>query len=663
MVKVSESIPQTSNGLPDIAAWRQQVLAEHPRLDSDLVHAATALVGEKDALGSLELAGLIAELNLDVVSVCAGMLYRELRTGRVSSSQVSQALGPEVEALISSVNALASASLLEMSNSRLQDRQQESQVENIKRMLVGMVDDPRVAVVKLAERVIALRRAKGFSETHRQRVASEAKSIFAPLAARLGIGQLKWELEDLAFRYTDEEVYMKIARSLSGKRAERENQVRAIEDRVRAVLRGQGIDAEVVGRAKHIFSIWRKMQAKSVSFDQVYDVRAIRIIVPRLADCYAALGMIHNTWPYIPAEFDDYVANPKENGYQSIHTAVTMEDGHTLEIQIRTEEMHDEAELGVCAHWSYKGEEEDLPQYAEKMDWLRQVMEWHDELGGSENLSTLLAHRASDDRIYVSTPKGHVLDLPRHSTVLDFAYRVHTDLGHACRGATVNGQTATLDRPLENSDQVEVVIDEEAPGPRRDWMEKGLGFVHTDRARAKIVSYFRSLPDDEKEALGRTLLDQAIKMLELTELTVEQRSKLETEYGVEEGRFFIELGCGQLSLFDVLEGLVARDTSRHQPELPGVASDTLAAAPSEPIDGDASARFEICAANRDGLLHDITQTLQRLGLTLSATTGRVNEAADQAIIRIETRVEGWRGCLQLACHLRLIRGVVEVTRA
>ena len=656
MVKVSESIPVTVSGSPDITAWSQQMFSEHPRLATELMYDVVGMLGTSVSLGTLELAGLIAELNLDVVSVSAGLLYREVRTGRISNEQIRSDISGEVADLIAAVNALASTSLLEMSNSKLQDHEQESQVENIKRMLIAMVDDPRVAVVKLAERVIALRRAKGLSDTHRQRIASEARSVFAPLAARLGIGQLKWELEDLAFRYTHEEVYMQIAHSLSGKRTERERQVRGIEDRVRGILRGQGLEAEVYGRAKHIFSIWRKMQAKSVSFDQVHDVRAIRVIVGRLADCYAALGVIHNTWPYIPAEFDDYVANPKENGYQSIHTAVTMEDGHTLEVQIRTQEMHDEAELGVCAHWSYKGEEEELPQYAEKMEWLRQVMEWHDELGGAENLSTLLRHRASDDRIYVSTPQGHVLDLPRHSTVLDFAYRVHTDIGHTCRGALVNGQTATLDRPLENSDQVEVIVDEDALGPRRDWLEKQLGFVYSDRARAKIVAYFRSLPEAEKEELGRTLLGQALTMLDLASVNEAQQIQIEQSHGLAPGSLYSELGCGHFGLFDLVGTLLARDDSAKQITLPGAVSAT------DSLELPRTVNYRIRAANRDGLLHDITQIVQRLGLTLSATTGRVNDAHDEAQIQIETQVSGWQECLQLACHLRLIRGVIEVGR-
>ncbi|NKB97497.1 MAG: HD domain-containing protein [Pseudomonadales bacterium] len=649
MVKVTQPIPLNDHGRPDVERWVNQLVGVYPKLDSELIRRACQLLETEDVLIALELGSLIAELNLDDVCVVTGLIYREVRTGRVALASLRDIFDDDVCDLVESVHALAATSLLEMSNSKLQDHQQESQVENIKRMMIAMVDDPRVAVLKLAERVVALRRAKAFNDTRRRRIAGEARAVFAPLAARLGIGQLKWELEDLAFRYTDETLYMDIAQRLSGKRADREQQVNFLEDKIRGILRSQGIEAEVVGRAKHIFSIWRKMQSKSVSFDQVYDVSAVRVIVPRLADCYASLGIIHNTWPHIPSEFDDYIANPKENGYQSIHTALTLDDGNTLEVQIRTEEMHAEAELGVCAHWNYKGDAADQAPFAEKMEWLRQVMEWHEELGGTENLSTLLRHRASDDRIYVSTPQGHVLDLPRWSTVLDFAYRVHTDLGHTCRGGLINGQTATLDRQLENSEQVEILTDKAAQGPEREWLEKELGFVRTDRARAKLVTYFRNLPAANKADIGERLLAHAYAALDLVPFGDSQIAELEASRNLAEGTFFEALGAGEISIFDVVEPFIEIGVRGPQPELLGIEGTR-----------QTTRRFSIRAANRDGLLHDITQILQSLSLNLTATSGVVDNGAEEAVISIETHISDWRQCLNLACHLRLIRGVIEV---
>ncbi len=649
MVKVTQPIPVNDLGHPDVDRWASQLVDLYPNLNAEVLRGACQLLDAKDVLRALELGSLIAELNLDDVCVTAGLLYREVRTGRVAISSLQTTFDKDVCDLVGSVHALATTSLLEMSNSKLQDHQQESQVENIKRMLIAMVDDPRVAVLKLAERVVALRRAKTFSESRRQRIAEEARTVFAPLAARLGIGQLKWELEDLAFRYTDETIYMGIAQSLSGKRADREKQVNFLEDKIRGILRGQGINAEVMGRAKHIFSIWRKMQAKSVSFDRVYDVSAVRVIVPRLADCYASLGVVHNTWPHIPSEFDDYIANPKENGYQSIHTALTLDDGNTLEVQIRTEEMHAEAELGVCAHWNYKGEEVEKAPFAQKMEWLRQVLEWHEELGGTENLSTLLRHRASDDRIYVSTPQGHVLDLPRRSTVLDFAYRVHTDLGHACRGALINGQTAALDRRLENSEQIEVLTDTDALGPEREWLEKELGFVRTDRARAKIVTYFRNLPSARKVDVGKRLFEEACAALDVMIVGVEQIAKFEVSQNVEPGSLFEMLGAGEVSIFDLLTPFITTGVVSLQPGLAGIEGSS-----------EIPRRFVIRAENRHGLLHEITQILQSLSLNLTATSGVLDGGADEAVITIETQISEWQQCLKLACHLRLIRGVFEV---
>ena len=483
MVKVTDSLAIDASGQIDIDAWLARLVEQNEavrqapeRLEQvarDLSNRAIDIFPR-----SAELTLVVGALHLDMEGLLAALLYRAVRMQRYSMDEVADSAGEAVADLLREVLALAGTSLLELSDAKLQSSENASQVANIRSMLIAVIDDPRVAVLKVAERVVALRHAKYYGVARRTAIAKEALYVFAPLAARLGIGQLKWELEDLAFRYSDETQYKAIAKQLAGRRQDHEAGVAQIVKQISDLLSAQDIAAEVYGRAKHIYSIWRKMQAKGVDFDEVYDVRAIRIIVRTLGDCYGALSVIHSRWQHVPTEFDDYIANPKENGYRSLHTAVTLEDGLTLEIQIRTQAMHEDAELGVCAHWSYKeGAEQHASVASSKMEWLRQVLEWHEDLAGEENISTLLKHRVSDDRIYVATPKGHVLDLPAGATVLDFAYRVHTDLGHGCRGARVNGISVPLDQTLTTSQQVDIIAGTE-PHPHRLWLEPDLAYIY-----------------------------------------------------------------------------------------------------------------------------------------------------------------------------------------
>ncbi|MEM7080415.1 MAG: HD domain-containing protein, partial [Pseudomonadota bacterium] len=380
MVQIASTPPRTSRGDLDLESWLASLHARHPRIEIERVNACLLwLHAQYDELPmdglqaqSLELADLLAELDMDTDAILAGLFYRTVRQQRLPRSEVRVQLGSGPWELVQAVVGMGATNLLEFSDAAWLEKAQVDQVENVKRMLVAMIDDVRVAVVKLAERTLALRSAKDDAPERRIRMAEEASQIFAPLAGRLGIFQIKWALEDLSLRYLHPEEYQSIASQLQGKRAQRESQVELMVDQVRALLRGSGIEAQVNGRAKNIYSIWRKMRTKDVSFAQVYDVRAVRVVVSRLADCYAALGLLHTTWEHIPREFDDYIANPKENGYQSLHTAVTVADGGALEIQIRTEEMHADAELGVCAHWTYKGDDDEDPRardYRQKMDW------------------------------------------------------------------------------------------------------------------------------------------------------------------------------------------------------------------------------------------------------------------------------------------------------
>src|SRR5690554_6719936 len=393
-------------------------------------------------------------------------------------------------------------------------------------MLVAVVDDVRVALIKLAERTCALRQIKTATSEKRLKVAREVFDIYAPLAHRLGIGHIKWELEDLSFRYLEEDAYKYIARLLAEKRMDRAEYIKRVIQELTLAIKDQGIDgADLQGRAKHIYSIWRKMKRKKIDFSQVYDIRAVRVLVPEVRDCYAVLGIVHSMYKHIPNEFDDYIATPKENGYRSLHTAVITEGGKVLEVQIRTFAMHEEAELGVCAHWRYKGTDRQTSEdsYEQKIAWLRQVLEWHDELGGDSHFQDDL--RAMDqDRIYVFTPDGHVVDLPKTSTPLDFAYRIHTDIGHRCRGAKVNNRIVPLNTHLNTADQVEILTGKRE-APSRDWLSPALGYVNTARARAKVQHWFKLQARDQNIAEGQVLLDREFRRLALLDLDFEALAK------------------------------------------------------------------------------------------------------------------------------------------
>jgi GTP pyrophosphokinase len=384
-------------------------------------------------------------------------------------------------------------------------------------MLVTMVDDVRVALIKLAERTCAIRAVKDAPEKKRYRVAREVFDIYAPLAHRLGIGHIKWELEDLSFRYIEPLQYKQIAQLLDERRLDRQEYIDEVMGQLREQLEEAGIQAEITGRAKHIYSIWRKMRSKNIDFSQVYDVRAVRVLVPLVRDCYTSLGIVHSLWRHIPKEFDDYIANPKENGYRSLHTAVVGPGGKVMEVQIRTQGMHEEAELGVCAHWRYKGT--DTPSssssaYEDKIAWLRQVLEWHEEMGDIGGLAEQLRVDFEPDRIYLFTPDGHVLDVPKGATPLDFAYRVHTEIGHSCRGAKVNGRIVPLSYILQTGEHVEIITGKHS-GPSRDWLNPNLGYVNTSRARAKVQHWFKQQAREQNVLAGKLMLDRELTRLAL----------------------------------------------------------------------------------------------------------------------------------------------------
>jgi GTP pyrophosphokinase len=561
MVKVREDYAISGDGQVDIARWVEQI-GRQTRLDNpEELHracekaASIALQafredrlwtpGANSFLTGLEMAQVLAELHLDQASLVAAVLYRAVREERVGLEEIRKEFGDEVAGLINGVQQMAAISSIHHPLKGNVLGQSEGQLDNVRKMLVTMIDDVRVALIKLAERTCAIRAVKDGPEEKRMRVAREVFDIYAPLAHRLGIGHVKWELEDLSFRYLHASAYKKIAKLLDEKRLDREGYIRRVIETLQTELQASGIKAELSGRAKHIYSIWRKMRRKGIDFSQVYDVRAVRILVPEVRDCYAALGIVHTLWRHIPNEFDDYIANPKENGYQSLHTAVIGPEGKVMEVQIRTHAMHAEAELGVCAHWLYKGTDKNNKStgYDAKINWLRQVLEWQEELGDLSGLADHLKSDVGSDRVYVFTPEGHVVDLPQGATPLDFAYRVHTEIGHACRGARVNSRIVPLTYPLKTGDQV-FVLTSNNPAPSRDWMNPSLGYIQTSRARAKVTHWFKQQDRDRNISDGRAILEDEFKRLSLYDINLEQLAR-KVNYQ-EPDDMFAAIGAGDL---------------------------------------------------------------------------------------------------------------------
>jgi len=415
--------------------------------------------------------------------------------------------------------------MVEILNSLNMDAASSLQVDNVRRMLLAMVDDFRCVIIKLAERIAFLRDAeKNYTEEERVLAAKECANIYAPLANRLGIGQLKWELEDYCFRYLHPEQYRAIAKLLKERRLDREQYIADFVAELSGYLQENISQVEVYGRPKHIYSIWRKMQKKHLEFIDLYDVRAVRIVVQKLQDCYTALGIVHTHFKHLPKEFDDYVANPKPNGYQSIHTVVLGKGGKPIEVQIRTQQMHDDAELGVAAHWKYKeGASAGRSGYEEKIAWLRKLLAWQDDIADSGEVMAELRSQVFDDRVYVFTPKGEVVDLPTGSTPLDFAYAIHSEIGHRCIGAKVGGRIVPFTYQLQMGDQVDIIT-QKNPNPSRDWLNPNLGFTHTAKARAKIHAWFKKQDRDKNIPAGKELLESEINRLGISLKQVEQQA-------------------------------------------------------------------------------------------------------------------------------------------
>ncbi|MEN5090043.1 GTP diphosphokinase [Pseudomonas protegens] len=743
MVQVRAHQPINTDGSINLEAWLDHTVSVDMALDrealkeacefareAELQHIATKNLSAEDVSSfstGLEIAEILADLKLDQDSLVAAVLYRGVREGQIQLPAVSQRFGPVVAKLIDGVLRMAAIT------ASLSPRQSlvlgtQAQVENLRKMLVAMVDDVRVALIKLAERTCAIRAVKSADEEKRNRVAREVFDIYAPLAHRLGIGHIKWELEDLSFRYLEPEQYKQIAKLLHERRLDRERFISDVMNQLQNELKATGVNADISGRAKHIYSIWRKMQRKGLEFSQIYDVRAVRVLVPEMRDCYTALGIVHTLWRHIPKEFDDYIANPKENGYRSLHTAVIGPEGKVLEVQIRTHAMHEEAELGVCAHWKYKGTDvkSGSNHYEEKISWLRQVLEWHEELGDIGGLAEQLRVDIEPDRVYIFTPDGHAIDLPKGATPLDFAYRVHTEIGHNCRGAKINGRIVPLNYSLQTGEQVEIITSKHGT-PSRDWLNPNLGYVTTSRARAKIVHWFKLQARDQNVAAGKTLLERELNRLGLPQVDFDKLAEKANMKTAED--MFAALGAGDLrlaQLVNLAQQLVEPERGNEQLELiprkaagykPGKRGDiqiqgvgnlmTQMAGCCQPLPGDAivgyitqgrgvSIHRQDCASvlqlagreperiiqvswgpvpvltypvdiiirayDRSGLLRDVSQVLLNERINVLAVNTRSNKEDNTALMSLTIEIPGLDALGRLLGRISQLPNIIETRR-
>lgn len=423
------------------------------------------------------------------------------------------------------------------------------QSEALRKMLLAVVSDARLVLVRIGEQLYRLRLAKKAPVAEQRAIAIETQEIYAALANRLGVWQLKWELEDLAFRYLEPETYKHIARTLKEKRNDRELYIEGLKSTLEQELAKNDIRADISGRPKHIFSIWRKMQSKNRSLEHLFDIRAVRLLVSDVSECYAALGVVHNLWSYLPGEFDDYIANPKNNNYQSLHTAVIGPGGQTVEVQIRTTDMHRHAELGVAAHWRYKEGVAASGSFDQKIQFLRQLLE------PSEQDADLLEQIRGDvfeDRVYAVSPKGDVVDMPANSTPLDFAYHVHTQVGHRCRGAKVNGRIVQLTYKVQNGDKIEIITGKDAQ-PSRDWLSPQLGYLAASRSRTKVRSWFRQRDKNQNKRQGREILERELARLNVRDVSPEEIAK-QLKFGNSDA-LFIALGAGDSTVASIASAL------------------------------------------------------------------------------------------------------------
>jgi GTP pyrophosphokinase len=531
MVARAETHTPASGQSPDIEAWLQVVAGGRNADDQHLIARAlerargahsgqTRASGEPYLTHCLAVAEVVDHLSLDAESVAAALLHDVVEDTDITLEQLSEEFGASLAGLVNGVTKMGHIGEMRgpYSDKAASDSQHS---ESVRKLLLAMAEDVRVVLIKLADRLHNMRTLRHLDETRQRRIARETLEIYAPLANRLGIWQIKWELEDLALRYLDPEAYHRIASLLDGRRIDRERHIELVKQQLREAFEQTGVEAEVTGRPKHIYSIWRKMRRKNVDFHEIFDVQAVRVLVEHPADCYVVLGIVHGLWHHVQHEFDDYIANPKANNYRSLHTAVIGPEGKPVEVQIRTRDMHRHAELGIAAHWRYKEGGRYDAGFEQKITWLRQLLEWKDEEPSADEFVDRFKSESVEERVYVLTPQGNVVDMPAGATALDFAYHIHTDVGHRCRGAKVNGRIVPLSYELSTGQQVEVLTARQA-APSRDWLNPHLGYLKTSRARAKARHWFKQQDRDINIAAGRHAFERELHRMGLSDVNLEQ---------------------------------------------------------------------------------------------------------------------------------------------
>ncbi len=519
---------------------------------------------------------ILAELRVPPEVLAAGLLHDTVEDTKLTLEEIQRDFGDTIASLVDGVTKLTNLPRVSRDDQHAEKpvtrvsthpsppitdqvksdnksntlgRRPDLASETLRKTFLAMGDDVRVVLIKLADRLHNMRTLGHMPETKRKRIAQQTLDIFAPLANRLGIWQIKWELEDLAFRYVNPTKYKEIAEQLAERRPDRETQIQAIVESLKKLFEVNTIKVEITGRPKHIYSIYKKMQEKGKAFELVRDVRAVRLIVPDVSACYTTLGLIHTHWRPIPGEFDDYIAAPKDNFYQSLHTAVIWDDGKPLEVQIRTSEMHQNAEYGIASHWRYKEGAKRDKSYEQRINWLRNMMEWHSDVNDATEFVESMRSDVFQDRVYIFTPRGDIIDMPAGSTPLDFAYHVHTDIGHRCRGARVNGKLVPLNHELKTGDQV-VILTAKRGGPSRDWLNSNLGLVKTQRAKSKIKQWFKKEDYQQNLSQGRLLLERELQRLGIIDVNFE---KMARDLGIKTpDEMFVDLGTGDLSVSKVI---------------------------------------------------------------------------------------------------------------
>jgi len=516
------SILDNFTGKYEVDHWLTKLGAESGEKQIDLIYRAYQFAleahgqqirasGELHITHTVAVAEILASLHLDHETIAAAILHDVIEDTDKNLPQLELSFGTQIAHLVDGVTKM---NIIDQQSDNLSatGKHKHGHTESLRKLLLAMAEDVRVVLIKLADRLHNMRTLKYLPEPKQKRIAQETLDIYAPLANRLGIWQMKWELEDLSLRYLEPRTYKKVAEFLDERRSDREEYITRVTLIVTDELNRTNIKADVIGRPKHIYSIWRKMKKKGISFHELYDVRAVRIVVDSIADCYSALGVIHTLWKHIPKEFDDYIATPKENMYQSIHSAVVGPEGKTLEIQIRTRQMNEHAELGIAAHWRYKEGASHNKGYEQKIAWLRQLLQWKEESENDSDFIDRFKSEVFEDRVYVLTPNGDIIDMSQGATPLDFAYHIHTEVGHRCRGARVNGHIVPLTYELKNADQVEILTNSNGT-PSRDWLNSQLGYLKTSRAKSHVRHWFSLQDLDMNIEAGKHTLEKELHRL------------------------------------------------------------------------------------------------------------------------------------------------------